>query len=155
MIRFFRLVIGIAKRMFISEREVEQPSVQPAQPPITFDRVQVVEKTPANNEIGGTDFVEVRYQGTSRWTLFRCPCGCGEVVSLPLIAPHSPRWSVSLSDAGRPVLYPSVWRNKGCLSHFWINDGRVYWTEDTGIEPWVAKPHVYSKRSKGSKDLRA
>ncbi|WP_288142219.1 DUF6527 family protein [Mesorhizobium sp.] len=21
-------------------------------------------------------------------------------------------------------MHPSVWRTKGCLSHFWLNDGR-------------------------------
>ncbi|WP_433995110.1 DUF6527 family protein [Afipia massiliensis] len=79
--------------------------------------------------------------------MFRCPCGCGDMISLPMQPPHNPRWRLSLSAAGRATLSPSVWRNKGCMSHFWIRDGRVYWTRDTGTEPWLARPDRYSKRA--------
>lgn len=123
-------------------------------PPIHFDRVSIVEKTPPNNALGDQDFIEVQYQGSARWVLFRCPCGCLEVVSLPLQRQHSPRWSVSTNAHGRPDLRPSVWRNKGCMSHFWIQDGRVFWTGDTGTAPWVAKPTIYKNRS-NSVDFKA
>ncbi|WP_430642141.1 DUF6527 family protein [Bradyrhizobium ivorense] len=117
-------------------------------PGVWFDRATVVEKTPSNAAVVEKHFVVVRYKDKFLWALFKCPCRCGEVVSLPLQAPHSPRWSVSINNAGRPSLYPSVWRNKACMSHFWIEDGRVFWTLDTGMAPWIAKPTLYHRQDR-------
>jgi len=118
----------------------------PPSPPVYFERCEVVAKTPANASVRERQFISVVYQNEPLWSMFRCPCGCGDVISLPMKRPHNPRWRLALTVAGRPTLYPSVWRNNGCMSHFWIKDGRVYWTRDTGTEPWVARPDVYSKR---------
>jgi len=58
-----------------------------------------------------------------------CPCGCGEVLELALIAEARPRWSIRVDRRGRPSLSPSVWRRTGCRSHFWLRDGRVRWVD--------------------------
>lgn len=113
--------------------------------PVYFNSLSMVTKTPLNASVGDRDFIEVDYQGKPLWVLFRCPCGCGKVISLSLQNIHNPSWIVKKSRSGRPTLYPSVWQNKGCYSHFWIEDGRVYWCKNTGIEPWIAEPVYYSK----------
>ncbi|MDM9644782.1 DUF6527 family protein [Rhizobium sp. S163] len=32
-------------------------------------------------------------------------------------------------QADRPTLHPSVWRNSGCRSHFWVRRGRIAWCD--------------------------
>jgi hypothetical protein len=56
-----------------------------------------------------------------------CPCGCGDVIQLNLLKEVSPCWSVRLSSDRSVSLIPSVWRSKGCRSHFFVRDGWVDW----------------------------
>ena len=56
-----------------------------------------------------------------------CPCGCGEVIHLSLMQQDSPRWRLKLEPQGVPTLTPSVWRTKGCRSHFFLRQGSVVW----------------------------
>lgn len=56
-----------------------------------------------------------------------CPCGCGDTITLNLIGPH-PVWSATTVQSGKVSLHPSVHRQTGCRSHFWIRDSIVIWT---------------------------
>lgn len=58
---------------------------------------------------------------------FRCPCGCGKRLELLLIKEVTPHWTISVSDEGKPTLYPSIWLKAGCKSHFWLRNGKVIW----------------------------
>lgn len=58
---------------------------------------------------------------------FICPCGCKEVIALSLIKDDRPRWRAREHPNGTVSLSPSIWRMKGCRSHFFINHGRVIW----------------------------
>jgi hypothetical protein len=111
-----------------------------------FDYVIEVEATPATENINPGEFYYVAYRGTAYWVMFRCPCGCGEVLSLSLQTAHYPYWRIQYSKKGRPTLYPSVWRNTGCKSHFWIDDGIVTWCTNSGIAPHIARPDMYKSR---------
>lgn len=64
--------------------------------------------------------------GSAKWLRFRCPCGCGETVSLNLMASHSPRWRVERHSNGTLSVNPSV-DSQTCGSHYWIRRGRVVW----------------------------
>lgn len=55
-----------------------------------------------------------------------CPCGCGDAIELMLLEGADPRWDLSV-ERGLPTLNPSVWRNVGCRSHFWVTRGQVDW----------------------------
>lgn len=55
-----------------------------------------------------------------------CPCGCGDTIELMLLQGAEPRWNLSV-HRGLPTLHPSVWRNIGCRSHFWVRRGKVHW----------------------------
>jgi len=116
-------------------------------PDIHFDSLLIVNKTPSNDTVGKRDFIEVIYKGKPHWALFQCPCGCGKVISLSLQKVHTPNWKVKKNTSGRPTLYPSVWQNQGCCSHFWIKDGMVYWCYNTGIKPWIAEPKYHSEKT--------
>lgn len=73
------------------------------------------------------DLVLARDDGEDWCVGMRCPCGCGHVIELLIVAEAKPRWDVSVDAKGRPTLTPSVWLKKGCRSHFWIRGGRVHW----------------------------
>lgn len=66
------------------------------------------------------------------WTaVMACPCGCGDTIELMLLEGTEPRWDLSV-DRGLPTLHPSVWRNVGCRSHFWVKRGRIDWVMRAG-----------------------
>lgn len=57
-----------------------------------------------------------------------CPCGCGELIQLNLLECSSrPQWDVVFSNDGAATITPSIWKNKGCHSHFIIRDGNIHW----------------------------
>jgi hypothetical protein len=105
-------------------------------PAITFPDIRDVASPPPNEAVQPGVFYRVVRNDQSKWALFLCPCGCRSVITLSLQLAHRPRWTVHASKERRPSMRPSVWRDIGCLSHFWIEDGRVYWCSDTGSPPW-------------------
>ena len=67
-------------------------------------------------------------EGSHQWFAgFLCPCGCGETIQASLVEKSRPHWRIALRWDGAVSLYPSVWRIKGCRSHFWLRRGRVQW----------------------------
>lgn len=62
----------------------------------------------------------------AKWIRFRCPCGCGELLALNLMASHSPRWSFALDANRRVSVSPSVHATT-CGAHFVIRASRVDW----------------------------
>jgi hypothetical protein len=56
-----------------------------------------------------------------------CPCGCGDVIELNLLREASPCWTVRQRRDGSVTLMPSIWRTKGCRSHFLIRNSRIDW----------------------------
>ncbi|MBH5400723.1 hypothetical protein HZZ13_23475 [Bradyrhizobium sp. CNPSo 4010] len=81
--------------------------------------------------------VVVIQRGALRSVLIRCPDGCGEALVVNL----DPRVGKVLETryaADKPTLYPSVWRDGGCCSHFIIWRGQLLWCdrfEEGTVEP--------------------
>lgn len=67
----------------------------------------------------------------NKWACFPCPCGCGKITKLSLNQARRPRWKVRVDRLNRPTISPSVRQTAGCLSHYWVRDGRVEWCRDT------------------------
>jgi len=68
-------------------------------------------------------------EGDDWAAVFVCPCGCKADVWLNLLA-HSdgrPTWTVEGREGAKVHINPSVWRQTGCRSHFFIRKGRVVW----------------------------
>ncbi len=116
----------IYQRLFGQERRLK-----PKKPAVYFSHINILNKTPSNDAVGDKDFIVVVHQNKPYWALFRCPCRCGRVISLTLQKIHNPSWNFNKNLSGRPTIYPSVWQIKGCHSHFWIRDGRIYWVNKT------------------------
>jgi hypothetical protein len=67
-------------------------------------------------------------EGENLWAAAMiCPCGCGEVIELNLLKQARPCWSAVEHSDGTVTLAPSVWRQKGCRSHFIVRHGEIVW----------------------------
>jgi hypothetical protein len=56
-----------------------------------------------------------------------CPCGCGDVPYMNLIADEHLYWRLTEDRNGTVSLSPSVRRKRNCRCHFWFRNGRVHW----------------------------
>jgi hypothetical protein len=59
-------------------------------------------------------------RGRPRWLLMLCPCGCGEELPINLDSRAGPAWRLYRHPRQGVSVYPSVWRDTGCESHFII-----------------------------------
>lgn len=113
----------------LDNNEVSNNTSEPQFSTPRFNEVTRVEKTPDEGMIGPYDFVLVVYRGKSYYAMFKCPCGCGSLISLPLQSSSRPSWHLK-SLSGKPSLYPSIRKIEGCCSHFWVEEGKVIWCSD-------------------------
>lgn len=67
-------------------------------------------------------------RGVLRSMVMSCPDGCGEVLTVNLDSRAGKAWRYY--DRGGDVsIYPSVWRDTGCESHFILWRSRIYWCD--------------------------
>jgi hypothetical protein len=66
-------------------------------------------------------------EGVPWLAALQCPCGCGEIVQLSLLENDRPRWRLRKEKDGTATLSPSIWRSKGCKSHFFLRNGLIVW----------------------------
>jgi len=97
-------------------------------------RTKVTDTWPPSVLPSRTIFLVIE-DGYEELVSFACPCLCGATVHLNLIPDQNPFWCLSRNKDKRVTLYPSVRREKGCRSHFWVRNGRVQWCSDS--EPQV------------------
>jgi len=71
----------------------------------------------------------IQEDGFSEHVSMLCPCGCGQILHMNLIPDERPCWQATEHLDGTLSLHPSIWRKKGCKSHFWFRRGRVHWCE--------------------------
>src|ERR1039457_1764232 len=64
-------------------------------------------------------------RGQPRWLLLKCPCGCGDEIPLKLDQRAGKSWRLDGDAKSAVTLFPSVWRDTGCRSHFIIWRDRI------------------------------
>lgn len=71
------------------------------------------------------------FRGQPRSLVMVCPCGCGDHLTINLDSRSGPAWRF-IKRRGKVTLYPSVWRESGCCSHFvvWQNDIYLFGCHD-------------------------
>jgi len=80
------------------------------------------------------DYVLV-VRGVPRSLVMSCPDGCGEIITLNLDDRGGRTWRL-YKKKGRITIYPSVWRDSGCKSHFIVRNNQIMWFglfEDTNV----------------------
>lgn len=95
-------------------------------------RVEHCQEMPARDQLLGAVVHVVGERAAPKWATFPCPCGCGTPVLLSLNPRRRPRWAVKQDWLATATISPSIRRNDGCRSHFWIRNGEVRWCADTG-----------------------
>lgn len=68
---------------------------------------------------------------------FRCPCGCKNLVQLNLLKEANPFWSYTIKK-DKISIRPSIWRIRGCKSHFILKNGRILW-----VWLFISKREIY------------
>lgn len=71
-----------------------------------------------------------------RWLIMACPCGCGSELPINLDRRTGPAWRLYESQNGTSV-YPSVWRDTDCESHFIIWRGKILLFGPRGDDWWL------------------
>lgn len=86
-------------------------------------------------------------RGRPRAIVMACPDGCGETLVVNLDVRAGKAWRFDMRRGGL-TLFPSVWRDGGCGSHFIVWRGHILWCDrferdnlepdyDAGIEELV------------------
>lgn len=76
-------------------------------------------------------------RGRPRSLLIHCPDGCGETLVINLDARAGKAWRIDTRNDALS-LYPSVWRDDGCKSHFILWRNHIIWCgryQDYNDEP--------------------
>lgn len=73
-------------------------------------------------------------EANNPWLIaFKCPCGCNSTIQLNLLTDAKPKWRFTKNPKNRITISPSVWRNKGCKSHFFVRKSKIDWV---GSQRW-------------------
>ncbi|MGR9408047.1 DUF6527 family protein [Rhizobium leguminosarum] len=74
-------------------------------------------------------------RGVPRSFMMKCPDGCGEMLAVNLDGRTDKAWRLDMRG-GAPTLYPSVWKEAGCRSHFIVWRGYIVWCDrGDNLEP--------------------
>jgi hypothetical protein len=57
-----------------------------------------------------------------------CPDGCGEQLTVNVDKRAGPAWRY-YTEGNRLTIFPSVWRDTGCKSHFIVWRSKIYWCD--------------------------
>lgn len=73
------------------------------------------------------DFVLV-FRGVNRSAVMSCPDGCGETITINLDPRTSKAWRF-YRKRNQVSIFPSVWRDTGCQSHFIVWNHVIVWCD--------------------------
>ena len=82
------------------------------------------------NRLNKNTLYVVHEDGFLEHASMMCPCGCKKILHMNLIPDERPLWKLIKHENGTVSLHPSVWRRKGCNSHFWLRNSRVKWCRE-------------------------
>lgn len=68
------------------------------------------------------------HRGVDRSLVIACPDGCGDVLTINLDARGGAAWTMYRERMG-VSLFPSIWRETGCRSHFIVWRSKIYWCD--------------------------
>ena len=94
---------------------------------VTYDRyIRVVDQASAYAQITSDAIVLIMPQNTPKSLKFYCPCGCGELLTINLMPNVAKAWKIGFEVGKGFSLWPSVWRDTGCMSHFILRNNSAW-----------------------------
>lgn len=84
------------------------------------------------------DAVIVDRQGP-RWLVLSCPCGCGTELPINLDHRAGPAWQIYNSPKKGISVYPSIWRDSDCESHFIIRNNKISMMRRRGVIAYLRR----------------
>lgn len=96
--------------------------------PTLFYKGTVQSRSEASGILKSPGDVVIIERGCPRWLLISCPCGCGDEFPINLDPRAGPAWRLYKNKRTGLSLFPSVWRDSGCCSHYiiWRNQILMY-----------------------------
>jgi uncharacterized protein DUF6527 len=82
-------------------------------------------RSDANEQLRSRGDAVLVQRDTPRWLIMLCPCGCNEVVPINFDERSGPAWEYYGDGINGLSVFPSIWRDTGCKSHFIIWYGRI------------------------------
>ncbi len=89
---------------------------------------QVAHRHEANALLTAPGAAALVFRGVARSIAMACPDGCGEQLTVNLDSRAGPAWRY-YTDGEDLSLFPSVWRETGCKSHFIVWRSKIYWCD--------------------------
>src|SRR5437867_10290936 len=86
----------------------------------------------ARSRVRRSGDVAIVHRGIPRWLVLHCPCGCGDEILLNLDQRVGGAWKFYTGSLGLTV-FPSVWREAGCCSHFVIWQDKIIFISDDSL----------------------
>ena len=102
-------------------------------------KARVASRAEANVHLERAGDATIVERGGLRWLVMSCPCGCGAALPVNLDPRAGPAWRLYDSPRGLSV-YPSVWRDTDCKSHFIIWRGRILLLGARQEDDWIEYP---------------
>jgi hypothetical protein len=85
---------------------------------------------PTVDQLKDKEIIIVSYEKFKKWAFLRCPCGCNETILISLMPNQLPNWKATIDKYNRITLSPSIRKNDGCRSHFFVKKGKIIWASD-------------------------
>jgi hypothetical protein len=89
---------------------------------------EVAHRHEADQLLAGPGSVVIVHRGVLRSLVMTCPDGCGDILTINLDERAGPAWRL-YSDRRGTSLFPSVWRDSGCQSHFIVWRSHIFWCD--------------------------
>ncbi len=89
---------------------------------------QVSHRHEANHLLTEPGAAVIVQRGVARSVAMACPDGCGEQLTVNLDERSGPAWR-HYKEGEQLTLFPSVWRDTGCKSHFIVWQSKIYWCD--------------------------
>lgn len=82
----------------------------------------------AEASLGAPGDASLVFRARPRSIVMACPDGCGETLVINLDSRADKAWRFDMRGGGL-TLFPSVWRDGGCESHFIVWRGHILWCD--------------------------
>jgi Family of unknown function (DUF6527) len=89
-------------------------------------RGSVINRSEASSLLKSPGDAVLVERGRPRLLMLACPCGCGEEFPVNLDPRAGPAWRLYQDRRNRLTVFPSVWREGGCNSHYIIWSDSIY-----------------------------